>query len=179
MAVYRNLQEQVFENAKDIEELQQNINNLELDIIDEQNKTQHLFANSNSMMVSVIDNNEKNGSFDITPNWFSAGIQDTTTKYFSRMMLESNLFSTTVSNSGSNKHSELELRPDDLIYSYQESTTDNSKNFLWSVRQQVETNRDLSNWVNTHHQKTQGKYIIDSYTIDEATQTINLTLTQL
>ena len=32
MAVYRNLQEQVFENAKDIEQLQQNTNNLESDI---------------------------------------------------------------------------------------------------------------------------------------------------
>ena len=42
MAVYRNLQEQVFENAKDIEELQQNTDNLELDIVDVQNKTQHL-----------------------------------------------------------------------------------------------------------------------------------------
>ena len=37
MAVYRNLQEQVFENTKDIEELQQNTNNLELDIVDVQN----------------------------------------------------------------------------------------------------------------------------------------------
>ena len=181
MAVYRNLQEQVFENAKDIEELQQNTDNLELDIVDVQNKTQHLFATSNLMRFNVSDNDKKNGSFFINSNQLHTQIWNPTTRYQTNMNMNSNFFETLVSTPGSEENifSKLELRPDDLIYSYQESTTDNSKNFLWSVRQQVQTNRDLSNWVNTHHQKTQGKYIIDNYTIDEGTQTINLTLTQL
>ena len=178
MAVYRNLQEQVFENAKDIEQLQQNTNNLELDIVDEQNKTQHLFADSNSMHVSVMDNDEKYGSFEITPNWFSAAIHDTITGDSGNMILKSNLFRTTASAAESDKHSQLELNPNDLIYYHQGSATDPSMNFTWSAKEQILKNNGFSSRLDSYDRKTHGKYIIDSYTIDEGTQTINLTLSE-
>ena len=57
MAVYRNLQEQVFENTKDIEELQQTtsteVNNLESDIGQLQHNTNILIENVSKLQVDV------------------------------------------------------------------------------------------------------------------------------
>lgn len=149
MAVYRNLQEQVFENTKDIEELQQNTNNLELDIVDEQNKTQHITANSNTMYFNIYDgqgnNNQIKMSINLWQNWIKNG----------------------------SKTSDMKLEPDNLTYYYQDSATDT--NLIWDVQDQMLQNSVFSGYAT----KLSGKYIIDNYTIDENTQTINLTLTQL
>ena len=124
MAVYRNLQEQVFENAKDIEELQQNTNNLELDIVDEQNKTQHLFSSSDLTRFNLMDN-ENDGIYLMQKNNMRFFVNSKSANNIinqTEINMKPNKFSVISSEPGSNypRTSILNLRPDNLLYSYGE-----------------------------------------------------------
>ena len=181
MAVYRNLQEQVFENAKDIEQLQQNTNNLELDIIDEQNKTQHLFSSSDLTRFNLMDN-ENDGTYLMQKNNMHFLVNSKSNNNITNQTeidMKPNEFSVISHGPGSDYPltSILRVEPSDVMYSYGEN--DSGAQLFWTVKQQVQSNDGFSSRLDSYDRKTHGKYIIDSYTIDEATQTINLTLTQL
>ena len=180
MTVYRNLQEQVFENAKDIEQLQQNTNNLELDIIDEQNKTQHLFSDSTLTRFNLMDN-ENDGIYLMQKNNMSFFVNSKSNNDITNQTeinMKPNEWSVISHRSESDGPviSILNLYPDNMTYSYGEKGS--GAQLLWAVRQQVQTDQGFSSRLDSYDRKTHGKYLIDSYTIDEATQTINLTLSE-
>ena len=179
MAVYRNLQEQVFENTKDIEELQQNTNNLELDIVDEQNKTQHLFSSSDLTRFNLMDN-ENDGIYLMQKNNMRFLVNSKSGNNITNQTeinMKPNEFSVISGTFESNAPiSILQVKPSDVMYSYGEN--DSGAQLFWTIKQQVQRNDGFSSRLDSYDRKTHGKYIIDSYTIDEATQTINLTLSE-
>ena len=150
MAVYRNLQEQVFENAKDIEELQQNTNNLELDIIDEQNKTQQIQENVNNLKLDMVDVQNKTQQIQVSKDepYYPGGVmylhvEDGSTNHYGTVISQAyNLWHIQItSESGPTS---VYIEPNNLRVIY----NNNGKYTEWSVSEQISLNEQIKALLN-------------------------------
>ena len=186
MAVYRNLQEQVFENAKDIEQLQnknqhvqENENVFEVTVpiqtpqIDFESIT-HISGSMNGLSIYTGNQNPSEGPLiSIANNTAPSGseiyatVSDKNNPDNVRTFVDILPNDIWTHSQNGNHKSDLHLDYNDLRF----YNTTNDESSTWSAMNQIVLNKKT--------QSLSGKYIIDSYTIDEATQTINFTLTQL
>ena len=125
------------------------IGTTEINTVDVETKTQHITATPDLMNFTISDGQGNYNHIPMSIDLWEAHIHKGA------------------------KDSYVQLKPDDLIYYYQDADTDTS--LIWYAKDQIRQNTIY----NDYAIKLWGKYIIDSYTIDESTQTINLTLTQL
>lgn len=165
MAVYRNLQEQVFENAKDIEELQQNTNNLELDIVDEQNKTQQIQAqvsentknieqlrqNTNNLESDMVDVQNKTQQIQVSKDepHYPGGVMylhvdDGSTNHYETVIAQSyNLWHIQISSESGNTH--VIIEPNNFRYIY---TPKDGESTTWSISEQISLNEQIKALLN-------------------------------